>query len=256
MIDVKRTDTSDWPCTIARSAAVLGDHWNLLIIRQACLGTRRFDVEDQSTNVWWLAIPSFGESWHNLHHADPISARHGAMRGQLDSAARLIWLMEKLGYWDASYHVPMVVRDPRVTAESRGRRVDAFTEHVDVTTWVLPPGGQLPDGWDHLIDGNRLTPPPLDVEGYAESLERCRVIYPSLRIRSGVELSEPLNDASFGALERATPKLGRAARSTDDEKQSQLTRLADFHERNKTDAPKLLAKLRQTVIEDGNVLRY
>ncbi len=40
---MKRVDTSDWPCTIARSAAVLGDHWNLLIIRQACLGTRRFD---------------------------------------------------------------------------------------------------------------------------------------------------------------------------------------------------------------------
>jgi DNA-binding HxlR family transcriptional regulator len=41
--EVKRTDTSDWPCTIARSANVLGDHWNLLIMRQACLGTRRFD---------------------------------------------------------------------------------------------------------------------------------------------------------------------------------------------------------------------
>jgi len=40
---VKRTDTSEWPCTIARSADILGDHWNLLIIRQACLGTRRFD---------------------------------------------------------------------------------------------------------------------------------------------------------------------------------------------------------------------
>lgn len=40
---MRRTDTSEWPCTIARSVAVLGDHWNLLIIRQACLGTRRFD---------------------------------------------------------------------------------------------------------------------------------------------------------------------------------------------------------------------
>ncbi len=40
---VKRVDTSDWPCTIARSASVLGDHWNLLLIRQACLGVRRFD---------------------------------------------------------------------------------------------------------------------------------------------------------------------------------------------------------------------
>ena len=42
-MQMKRTDTSDWPCTIARAADVLGDHWNLLIIRQACLGTRRFD---------------------------------------------------------------------------------------------------------------------------------------------------------------------------------------------------------------------
>ena len=40
---MKRTDTSAWPCTIARSADILGDHWNLLLIRQACLGTRRFD---------------------------------------------------------------------------------------------------------------------------------------------------------------------------------------------------------------------
>jgi DNA-binding HxlR family transcriptional regulator len=40
---VRRTDTSTWPCTIARSVDVLGDHWNLLLIRQACLGARRFD---------------------------------------------------------------------------------------------------------------------------------------------------------------------------------------------------------------------
>lgn len=39
---MQRTDTSGWPCTIARAVNVLGDHWNLLLIRQACLGTRRF----------------------------------------------------------------------------------------------------------------------------------------------------------------------------------------------------------------------
>ena len=38
-----RTDTSDWPCPIARSADVLGDGWNLLVLRQACLGVRRFE---------------------------------------------------------------------------------------------------------------------------------------------------------------------------------------------------------------------
>jgi DNA-binding HxlR family transcriptional regulator len=40
---LRRTDTSGWPCNIARSASVLGDHWNILLIRQACLGMRRYD---------------------------------------------------------------------------------------------------------------------------------------------------------------------------------------------------------------------
>ena len=40
-------------------------------------GRRRFDVEDKSTNVAWLAIPTFGESWHHNHHAFPRSARQG-----------------------------------------------------------------------------------------------------------------------------------------------------------------------------------
>ena len=48
---MKRTDTSGWPCTIARSAATLGDHWNLLLIRQACLGTRRFDDFQQALGI-------------------------------------------------------------------------------------------------------------------------------------------------------------------------------------------------------------
>lgn len=40
---MKRTDTSSWPCNIARSVSVFGDHWNILLIRQACLGVRRFE---------------------------------------------------------------------------------------------------------------------------------------------------------------------------------------------------------------------
>ena len=48
---MQRTDTSDWPCTIARSAAVLGDHWNLLLIREACLGTRRFDDFQEALGI-------------------------------------------------------------------------------------------------------------------------------------------------------------------------------------------------------------
>jgi stearoyl-CoA desaturase (delta-9 desaturase) len=62
------------------------------------LGDRPFVSRDKSANVWWLAIPSMGESWHNLHHADPTCARHGVMRGQLDTSARVIWLLEKAGW--------------------------------------------------------------------------------------------------------------------------------------------------------------
>jgi len=61
-------------------------------------GKEEFEVRDKSRNVNWLAILSFGESWHNLHHADPTCARHGALRGQIDIAARLIWLFEKYGW--------------------------------------------------------------------------------------------------------------------------------------------------------------
>ncbi len=62
------------------------------------IGDRPFVSRDKSANVWWLAILSMGESWHNLHHADPTCARHGVLRGQVDSSARIIWLMEKLGW--------------------------------------------------------------------------------------------------------------------------------------------------------------
>ena len=62
------------------------------------VGERPFMSRDRSGNVWWLAIPSMGESWHNLHHADPTCARHGVLKGQIDTSARIIWLMEKLGW--------------------------------------------------------------------------------------------------------------------------------------------------------------
>jgi stearoyl-CoA desaturase (delta-9 desaturase) len=62
------------------------------------IGERPFLSRDMSGNIWWLAIPSMGESWHNLHHADPTCARHGVERGQLDASARIIWLLEKAGW--------------------------------------------------------------------------------------------------------------------------------------------------------------
>ena len=62
------------------------------------IGDQPFAARDHSRNVWPLAVLSFGESWHNLHHADPTCARHGVQRGQVDISARTIWLFEKLGW--------------------------------------------------------------------------------------------------------------------------------------------------------------
>jgi stearoyl-CoA desaturase (Delta-9 desaturase) len=53
-------------------------------------GSRRFAIEDQSTNVFWLAPFSFGESWHHNHHAFPRSAVHGLRWWELDPTAWMI----------------------------------------------------------------------------------------------------------------------------------------------------------------------
>jgi len=60
-------------------------------------GRRRFATTDQSTNVFWLALPSFGEAWHHNHHAFPRSAFHGLRWYQVDLAGWVILAMEKLG---------------------------------------------------------------------------------------------------------------------------------------------------------------
>lgn len=62
------------------------------------IGDRPFAARDRSANVWPLAILSMGESWHNLHHADPTCARHGVRPGQIDISARVIWLFERFGW--------------------------------------------------------------------------------------------------------------------------------------------------------------
>jgi stearoyl-CoA desaturase (delta-9 desaturase) len=62
------------------------------------VGQRPFHSRDKAANFWPLAILSMGESWHNLHHADPTCARHGVRPGQIDISARLIRIFEKLGW--------------------------------------------------------------------------------------------------------------------------------------------------------------
>ena len=61
------------------------------------LGQRRFETDDESRNVFWLALPSFGESWHHNHHAFPRSAEHGLKRWEIDPSALVIRGLERVG---------------------------------------------------------------------------------------------------------------------------------------------------------------
>jgi stearoyl-CoA desaturase (delta-9 desaturase) len=81
------------------------------------VGKRPFTAKGKATNFWPLAVLSMGESWHNLHHADPTCARHGVKPGQLDLSARVIAALEKLG-WAHSVRWPTSRRIADLTAAS------------------------------------------------------------------------------------------------------------------------------------------
>ena len=82
--------------SLVRIALVHHVTWSINSICHV-FGNRPFNSRDLSSNVWWLAIPAMGESWHSLHHAEPTSARHGVFKGQVDISASIIRGMEKTG---------------------------------------------------------------------------------------------------------------------------------------------------------------
>ena len=64
-------------------------------------GRRAFDTGDESRNLFWLAPASFGEAWHNNHHAFPTSAAHGLRWWEIDPSAIVIRALERVGLaWD------------------------------------------------------------------------------------------------------------------------------------------------------------
>ncbi|MBV8949063.1 MAG: fatty acid desaturase, partial [Solirubrobacterales bacterium] len=60
-------------------------------------GRRRFEIEDHSTNVAWLAVFSLGESWHHNHHAFPRSAYHGLRWWEFDLSGLFISMLARVG---------------------------------------------------------------------------------------------------------------------------------------------------------------
>lgn len=77
---------------------VFGWHMTWLVNSATHLwGTRRFETRDDSRNNALIAAVTFGEGWHNNHHAYPRSARHGLAWYQIDINWIQIWAMEKIG---------------------------------------------------------------------------------------------------------------------------------------------------------------
>jgi stearoyl-CoA desaturase (delta-9 desaturase) len=60
-------------------------------------GTRPHATDGSSGNVWWLALPSFGEAWHDNHHASLAAAHHGSGRFQVDLSASVLSGFERVG---------------------------------------------------------------------------------------------------------------------------------------------------------------
>jgi len=60
------------------------------------VGERRFETDDKSTNVFWLALPSLGEAWHHNHHAFPRAAQQGLRWWEIDISALVIRAMRRL----------------------------------------------------------------------------------------------------------------------------------------------------------------
>jgi stearoyl-CoA desaturase (delta-9 desaturase) len=103
------------------AARIFFVHHATFSINSVChfFGRQDYETGDESRNVAWLAIPTWGEAWHNNHHAFPTSYRHGLRRWQIDPAAAVIRVLEMLGLaWDVVRVDPVRLERKVVAAQT------------------------------------------------------------------------------------------------------------------------------------------
>jgi fatty-acid desaturase len=99
-----------------RTALLYHATWLVNSATHLC-GYRTYRTRDRSTNLWWVALLSLGEGWHNNHHAFPRSARHGLRWWELDLTYGVIRLLSLVGL-ARQIHVPGRVLRPVAARES------------------------------------------------------------------------------------------------------------------------------------------
>ncbi len=75
-------------------------------------GSRPFVTRDRSTNLWWIALLTFGDGWHNNHHAFPVSARHGLRWYEIDFNWYLILFLKQIGLASELHRAKLPVSAP------------------------------------------------------------------------------------------------------------------------------------------------
>ena len=99
---------------------VVGWHFTWLVNSATHLwGSRRFETRDDSRNNGLIAAVTFGEGWHNNHHAFPRSARHGLTWKEFDINWVQIRLLEKLGLIKDVYAYSLVEEETSTSIEAK-----------------------------------------------------------------------------------------------------------------------------------------
>jgi stearoyl-CoA desaturase (delta-9 desaturase) len=104
-----------------RSVVVLHATW-LVNSANHLWGYRTYETRDTSTNLWWVALLTFGEGWHNNHHAFQTSARHGLRWWELDMTYLAIRVLSALGLAHSLKHprIPPRILSPTEAVGSNG----------------------------------------------------------------------------------------------------------------------------------------
>ena len=110
-------------------------------------GARPFESPDGSTNLWWLAAPTFGAAWHNDHHAFPQSALVGFSPRQVDLSGLVICGMARIGWaWDVTVpSADALNRRHRVPDSSPGTTISTDRSSAPERSGAAP-GGVAPPG--------------------------------------------------------------------------------------------------------------